>query len=60
MKRGTAARGKGGWWKEREVSSQRTCMGMDNSVGMDCGSWRGGVGWTEESKRGKIGTSVIE
>ena len=33
-------------------------MSMDNSVRTDCGN--GGVGWVEEGKRGKIGTTVIE
>ena len=33
-------------------------MDMNNGVGMDCGSRR--MGWAEEGKRGKIGTTVIE
>ena len=31
--------------------------GMDNGVEIDCGR---GLGWTEEGKGGKIGTTVIE
>ena len=30
---------------------------MDNGVGID---WEQGVGWAEEGKGGKIGTTVIE
>ena len=32
---------------------------MDNSLGMDLGVG-GGVGWTEDSKGGKVATTVIE
>ena len=32
-------------------------MDMDNGVGID---WEQGVGWAEESKGRKIGTTVIE
>ena len=34
-------------------------MDMDNSLGMDLGVG-GGVGWTEDSKGGKVATTVIE
>ena len=47
----------GQWWKEREGTSQRTCMNnkhMDvvNGVGIDWGSW----GWAGQRRaKGKIG-----
>ena len=60
----TAARGDGGggeWWKEGEETSQRTCMNdpwtWTTGWGLTVGA---GLGWVEECKRGKIGTTVIE
>ena len=48
-------RGKRGRGKSRNTN--RGLTGMDNGVGIDCGSCRGGAG---ESKGQKVGTTVIE
>ena len=52
----------GGWWKKGEESSQRTRMN-DPWTWTTAWGWTvgdGGVGWMEEDKGVKIGTTLIE
>ena len=53
--------GGGYWWKEGEGTSQRTCMNDPWTWTIVWGLTAGvGLGWAEEGKSGKIGTTVIE
>ena len=49
------------WWKEEEGTSQKTYKnhGHGQLWGLTVGAGAG-VGWAEEGKEGKIGTTVIE